>query len=193
MSEFLEINQRYSKIQDFLKDKIFNNCQNIKLNWLLSINNHILYYENKPLQQRIKNFNYNNSANKLIKSTVRGNLPVNYWYNMSNPHTSILNITSCSSSGKIIASDLTHIFPPDFTNAKLKHYYYKSFEELCIKIKRGKCDLTKNISDKIIIEKYKILYEQSKNNPTKIKILNDVFGNSTTEFNIFKGSKNLSS
>ena len=122
MDEFLEINEKYNTIKQFLNSKIFVHCQNIKINWLMSINNDTLYYENKPLQQRIKTFGYNNPVNIHIKSTVRGGLPINYWTISHNPHTSTLNITSCSSSGKIIQFDSPFNQPPDFTNAKLKHY-----------------------------------------------------------------------
>ena len=154
MDEFLEINEKYNTIKDLLKDKIFEQCQNIKINWLMYINDNTLYFENKPLQQRIKTFRYDDPANIHIKSTVKGNLPINYWEIAGNPHSSNLNVTSCSSSGKIITSDSPFNQPPDFTNAKLKHYYYKSFEEFCIKVKRGKCDTTKNMSDQIALDLY---------------------------------------
>ena len=39
MDEFLEINNKYNKIQSFLNDKIFKYCQNIKINWVFYKNN----------------------------------------------------------------------------------------------------------------------------------------------------------
>ena len=114
MDEFLELNIKYKNIQEFLKDKIFKQCQNIKINWLLYENINNLYYENKPLQQRITHFNKNNLANKHIKSTVRGNLPENYWKKYRNPHSSLSNYTSCSSSGKSVQFNSPFIFPPDY-------------------------------------------------------------------------------
>lgn len=122
MDEFLVLNEKYKNIQDFLNDKIFEQCQNIKINWLLYYNKNNLYYSNIPLQKRITQFNYEELRNKHIKSTVKGNLSVNYWKKAGNPHSSLLNITSCSSSGKITKFDSPFIFPPDYTNAKLKHY-----------------------------------------------------------------------
>ena len=162
MDEFLELNKKYKNIQDFLNDKIFKQCQNIKINWLLYNNENNLYYENKPLQQRITQFINDENLNKHIKSTVRGNLPENYWKNMANPHTSTSNYISCSSSGKFVQFDSPFIFPPDYSNAKLKHYYYKSFEEYCIKIKRGKCELYNYITMNILsINKKKIFYKSN--------------------------------
>ena len=101
MDEFLELNGKYKTIQNFLNDKIFKKCQNIKVNWLRN------------------RFNNNNGLkNKGIKSTVRGHLPTNYWEIMRNPHTSLLNITSCSTSGKIIQSNYPYNNPPDYLNGR---------------------------------------------------------------------------
>ena len=178
MDEFLEINKKYNSIKDLLNDNIFDHCQNIKINWLMDINDNILYFENKSLQQRIKTFNYDDHSNKHIKSTVKGHLAINYWKNSHNPHSSNLKVTSCSSSGKRIASDSPYNEPPDFTNAKLKHYYYKSLEEFCIKAKRGKCDRTKNINDQITLDLYNRVYLDNKNNVEKLKVIKKIFNDS---------------
>lgn len=69
------------------------------------------------------------SGNKLIKSTVKGNLSINYLSKMLNPHTSGNNVISCSSSGKIIDYASPFNYPQDYTNSILKHYLFKSFEE----------------------------------------------------------------
>ena len=66
MDEFLELNEKYKNIQEFLKDKSFNHCQSIKINWFMSINGQALYSENKTLQQRIQTFRYNDTANLKI-------------------------------------------------------------------------------------------------------------------------------
>lgn len=83
----------------------------------------MLYFENKPLLERIKIFDYKNPADVRIKSTIRGNLPMNYWKNANNPHSSLWNFTSCSSSGNIVEYNSPFVDPPDFTNAHLKHFY----------------------------------------------------------------------
>jgi len=113
IDEFLEINKKYKTIQDFLNDNIFQSCKNIKINWLLYKNNNSLYYQKINIQERIKYPEYNNPGNILIKSTVRGNLPINYWKGMENPHTSSLKYSSCSSSGKNIRYNSPFNNPPD--------------------------------------------------------------------------------
>lgn len=178
MDEFLEINKKYNTIKDLLNDNIFDHCQNIKINWLMLVNYNILYFEDKPLQQRIKTIRYDDPSNKHIKSTVKGNLPINYWKIAGNPHSSNANITSCSSSGKIIDSDSPFNEPPDYKNAKLKHYYYKSFEEFCLKVERGKCDRTKNMSDHLSLDLYNKIYLDNKYNVEKLKIIKKIFNDS---------------
>jgi len=179
MDEFLEINKKFKSIHDFLKEKIFIKCQNIKINRVLYINNNSLYYENKSLEERIKNSKkWTCSEDFHIKSTVKGNLNVNYWDNIPNPHSSFLNITACSSSGKLINSYSPFNNPPDLTNAKLSHYHFKSFEEYILKQKRGNADLPKNLNDELINERYKFLNSEYKNNKEKMEIINKIFNNS---------------
>ena len=85
------------------------------------MNNHNLFYENKSIEERMKKSRCKGLANFHIKSTVRGNLYKNYWNIIPNPHSSFLNVTSCSSSGKIIKYDSPFNSPPDLINAKLHH------------------------------------------------------------------------
>ena len=98
-------------------------------------------------------------------------MPINYWSKMNNPHTSLNNFTSCSSSGKIINYSSPFNIPPDIKYAYLKHYHFKSFEELCIKIKRGDADsFNKNLTNKIIK-----FYNNNKSNKNKLKIMKKIF------------------
>ena len=163
-------------IKKFLNSKIFKKCQNVKLNWLVYINNNSLYYEKKPLKERLNVPDRKNIANNVIKSTVRGNLHKNYWNNMDNPHSSSSEeFISCSSSGKIISSSSFFNEPPEYKNAFLKHYLFKSFEEYCMKIKRSRSDMTSKENKDNIISLIKDLYLKSKGNEIKIKILKSIF------------------
>ena len=175
IDEYVEINKKYKKMKDFLNDKIFINCQSIKINLVYYYDYNLLYYENKPLQERIKKFSLDNPANKHIKSTVRGNLSINFWQKAKDPHTSQIKFTSCSSSGKRVRYNSPFVNPPDYVNAKIKHYYYKSFEEYCLKIKRGRADMKYNQSNKKIKEIKSKLFLLNKNFPEKMKIFKKIF------------------
>ena len=169
--EFLEFNNKNQTIQTFLSSKRYVNCQNIKINWLIYKNNNSLYYNNNTLQKRLTIPLYKDGANIHIKSTVRGNLSENYWSKRANPHTSLTNFTSCNSLGKKINYDSPYNIPPNFNYAYLKHYYYKSFEEFCLKIYRRVTNDKNNIFNKILLN----LFEKNKNNKEKLKIMKKIF------------------
>ena len=52
--------------------------------------NDFLNYENKPIKERFTTPLFNDPANIHVKSTVKGNLKINYWKNMNNPHSSVV-------------------------------------------------------------------------------------------------------
>ncbi len=181
IDEYLELNSSVNKIDKFFKQEKFIHCQIIKLNWLYYTSNNSLYFENKPLQQRMTIPLYNLKINRHIKSTVRGSLPLNYWSKAENPHTSINNFTTCSSSGKIINSSSPYNTPIEHEYAYLKHYQMKSFEEYCLKIKRGR-----PISQYKIYRKKMIynLFNNNLNNSNKLNIIKRIF-NITSNYSFF--------
>ena len=120
--EFLELKPKNIKIQNFLNNKRFIYCQNIKINWVSYSNKQSLYYDKRPIQQRVIS---SIIPNKHIKSTVRGNLSINYWYHATNPHSSGNKFNTCSSSGKMIDFSSPFNEPPDIKYAFLKHYHFK--------------------------------------------------------------------
>lgn len=74
-SEFLELNLKNITIQEFLSDKRYKNCINVKVNWVrYSSYEETLYYEDKPLQERFNKTLLGHISNIHIKSTVRGRL-----------------------------------------------------------------------------------------------------------------------
>ena len=64
---------------------------------------------------------------------------------MTNPYNSLLNNTLCNSFCKKIKFDSFFNNLPDYTNAILNHYYYKSFEQYCFKKKKGRADFNKKV------------------------------------------------
>ena len=161
-----------NKIQEFLKNKRYDNCQNIKFNWLLYSDDEKLHYENKPVQERFKTALYENYVNRHIKSTIRGNLASNYWKDAHNPHSGYNNYSCCSSSGKQISKHSPFNIPYDYEYGYLKHYRTKTIEEFIKKIKKGKADIKLNIKDMI-----RTFYDTNK----KTKEKSDIF---KKEFNM---------
>ena len=175
IDEFLELKHSYKKIKDFLKNKKFEKCQNIKINWLMYSDNGLLRYENKPIKERFTSPIFNDPANIYIKSTVKGNLKINYWKNMNNPHSSHNNYVSCDPSGKIISSKKFYVIPINYKYAVLRHYATKTIEEYCLKIKRGRADTKVILNHKTLEDKFKYFFLRNKKNKFKLNYIKKIF------------------
>ena len=170
--EYLELVPKNKTIQQFLGNKIFDNCQIIGINWLIFSDNDLIHYENKPIQDRFLSY-YNFSLK--IKSIARGNLNINFWEKATNVHTSFYGFQSCNPSGKIIQIDSRNSEYIDKDNAYLKHYNTKTIEEYINKIKKGRANsiiwpgyiesllkhffsINKKTNEKLLIIKQKMNY-----------------------------------
>ena len=167
--EFLELKPQNQSIQQFLSQERYKKCHNIKINWLhYESEKEKLHYENKSLFTRFKKPMYNYFRNRLIKSNIRGKLS-NYWRGWHSPHSSYNRYTACSSSGNFVDTIESYIEPPDHRYAILRHYFKKSFEEFCKKLKRGWPEHSDQV--KAIID----LINENKNDEQKFNIIKNLF------------------
>ena len=134
MDEFLYIVN--DTLKGYLSNNIFNKCDFIKLHWVISTDNNLVYYDSRPLFERFKP-PYIKSV--FIKSIIRGNIPgLKYW--VHSPFVSSKRNTTCNNEGNIIYyknMNFESINPININKAYLIHFRYKSTEELVNKIKRG--------------------------------------------------------
>ena len=144
IDEFLELKPKGIKIQEFLNNERYKNCQNVKFNWVLYSDDDKLHYENKPVQERFTTPLFNNELNNHVKTTVRGNLSTNYWKGTWNPHSGVNHYICCGSSGKKISSISPWNKPYDYSFGYIKHYRTKTIEEYLNKMKKGKPDANMN-------------------------------------------------
>ena len=172
--EFLEINKN-KNIKEYLNNKIFKKCANIKINWLMFSDNDLLYYENIPLQKRFTTPLYHDNANIIIKSTVRGNLKFNYWRSMNNPHSSSNYLTACNSMGNITNPTTFYSSPFNHEYSYLKHYPTKTIQEYCNKMKKGRADLLIKIDNKTLENYFNYFFERNKKAQKKIEYFKNSF------------------
>ena len=174
--EFLELKPNNLTIQKFLGNKRYKKCQNLKINFLYYSDNELLYYDNRPVQERFTTPLYNHSNNSVVKSTVRGGLKINYWKKSYCSHTSSMKYISCNSEGKIIDYFSFINIPVNYKYAALKHYYTKSVEEYCHKTKRGEAFYTNVIYNerrkKLKIHRY---FAYNKKTKEKIELFKKIF------------------
>ena len=165
--EFLELNKSRN-IKEYLNNKKFKKCANIKINWLIFSDNDLLYYENISLQKRFTKPLYQDKGNIFIKSTVRGNLKFNYWRSMSNPHSSSNFLTACNSEGNIIDPTAFYNSHISYEYSYLKHYSTKTIEEYCNKIKKGRADLLVKFDNETLKNYFNNFFDRNKNTKEKI-------------------------
>ena len=182
----MELKPGNLKIYEFLDNKIFYNCKCVKTNWLVYSDNDLITYENLSIQNRFLSPLYNSSLNIHIKSTVRGKLKINYWEKALNPHTSIHNFKSCSSSGKLIPYNSPFNSPPDYQNAILRHYKTKTIDEYLTKLKRGRADKPLNFTEADAIEKINIFFAVNKFKVSKLKFIKKRLNLTDKLYNILK-------
>lgn len=164
-------NKNTKKIDQYIYNKRFQKCQSIIFNRKIYNDNDLEKYDNRAL---IKRFTHQiNSHTCTIKTMVRGginNLII------PNVHLSGINIHFfCNSEGK-------RIFPRNLfgrgvclknTNFYIKHFFTKSAEEFCIKIKRGDAHFNKmNPRYKsVMMKRIRVFFDVNKITENKIKIL----------------------
>ena len=165
--EFLYLREN-KNIQEFLDQDKFKKCIDIKINWIVYSDNDLIYYEDKPIQERFTTPLINDTENKHIKSTVRGHLKNNYWSKMWNPHSSTGNYASCTATGSKTDSNSPFHTPPNFEGAFIKHYATKTIEEFLGKIRRGRSDLKVTFNKELW--KDRINYFFGRNKKTKEKL-----------------------
>ena len=137
VDEFIYLKD-FKDIKSFVSDKRFDKCERIQLNWLFYTDNNLLYYENKPVQERFTEKEFRAQFSKFgdrqeIKSMIRGHNPN---VNIHCIHVIDKHLKSCNGFGirkKVIG--LSTLIS-DYKFYYIKHYYSKSTEEFIDKILR---------------------------------------------------------
>ena len=165
--EFLYLKE-HKNVQEFLDQDKFKQCINIKINWMTYSDNDLIYYEDKPIQERFTTPLPKDSENKHIKSLVRGHLKNNYWSKMNTPHSSSGNYPSCTATGEKTDPNSSYHTPPNHEGAYIKHYPTKSLEEFLGKIRRGRSDLKVTINEKLWKDRFNYYFGRNKKTKEKL-------------------------
>lgn len=142
IDEFLSFTtDEYKNISDYLSEDFLKPFDMIHVNWLIYGDDNKLFYNKKPLLERIlnpidinKHISYDFPENNHIKSIIRGGLKsIEFYYQ---PHTIKNQIKCCNEIGE---EDFYGNTFSKFSNKKivLKHFTTKTIEEYCDKMKRG--------------------------------------------------------
>jgi hypothetical protein len=137
VDEFIYLKD-FTDIKSFVSDKRFHNCERIQLNWVFYTDNNLLYYENKPVQERFtekeeRARKFKNGGSQEIKSLIRGHNPN---VNIHCIHVIDEKLRSCNGFGIRKRVNGLRTVKSDYEFYYIKHYYSKSTEEFIDKILR---------------------------------------------------------
>ena len=162
--EFIII-QKNKSINDYLYESKFDKCESILLNWEMYGDSDLVKYDNRTMIERFtkpvrkwnrgKSLVRTNIDNLIIISTIIVGVNVNYF---------------CDSNGnKIIPKNYLDFTAPKEPESYIKHFYTKTAEEFCYKIKKGDGHYNKNHPKSKIIMQNRIQIFKNFNKMTKEK------------------------
>ena len=137
VDEFLNLKQ-YKNIHYFLRDKKYDKCEVIHIQWVVYDDNDLIHYDNRPLNMRFTRPNFNISKyNLLVKSIFKTDKNVIF----KNSHSPIAkNIFKCDINGNKTEQILPKrniAIEKNLTVPYIKHFQYKTVEEYFLKLIRG--------------------------------------------------------
>lgn len=137
VDEFLNLIQ-YKNIHYFLRDKKYDKCDVIHIQWVVYDDNDLIHYDNRPLNVRFTRPNFHNfTDNLLVKSIFKTYNNISF----RNSHSpSDKNIFKCDINGnkneKILPNNNIAI-ESNLTVPYIKHFQCKTVEEFFFKLLRG--------------------------------------------------------
>jgi len=173
LDEYIYIKKKIN-INSYFYNKRFEKCELVFLNWMIYNDNNLIKYDNRTLKERFKNIKkHSNKGKSFVRGGIKNLL-------MPNTHIPLINVHYfCNSRGvKINPKNLMNKIIEYKPLAYIKHYYTKTVEEFCLKIKRGNAHYYNQHPNYMKIIKYKIynFFVLNKITKTKIKILENCTG-----------------
>ena len=137
VDEFIYLKD-FKDIKSFVSDKRFDNCERIQLNWVFYTDNNLLYYENRPVQERFTEKELRarimkSGGSQEIKSMIRGHNPN---VNIHCIHVIDKKLKNCDGFGRRQRVIDLRTLRSDYKFYYIKHYYSKSTEEFIDKVLR---------------------------------------------------------
>ena len=137
--EFLEFTDKNMTLKTYLEMPIFDNCDVIRIHWLVYDDNNLLTYDNRTLKERFSHPSDDKELEVYHKSIVRGK---DYGVNMFVEYNSIhqpspLVTKQCGAIGNEEKPGDGIMLPPQYQYCYLRHYTYKTAEEFAFKMLRG--------------------------------------------------------
>ena len=123
-------------LKEYLSNQKFNNCEAIGFNWVSYGDNDLLYYDNRSSIERFTKPNFNDGANKFVKSIVRGHLNKKTFIPGKGNHQPNEDVKLCNTKGERAPYHSDWLIPPIYKYGYLKHFT-RTADEYADKVIRG--------------------------------------------------------
>lgn len=160
--EFLDLNLKYNNdVKQWLSQPKFQDKDSIIINWEIYDDNGLIYYEDKPVVERFtKSINSGGWHVKTILNCHKVGNPI-----FIDPHH-IETDNACDANGNKVKSDWCN-WNIDYSEARLRHYMYKTIEEtIKNKFRKHKDHVRMDNHDDFNLEGF---FEVNKKTPEKIE------------------------
>ncbi len=139
VDEYLEFTDKNMNIKTYLNMPIFDKCDVIRIHWLIYDDNNLVYYDERPVFQRLNHSVFHNINNRYHKSIVRGKdyKGVLFDRTMHQPVMSTIP-NQCDAIGNFETLGLGTLGFPKYKYCYFRHYKYKTAEEFSLKLLRGR-------------------------------------------------------
>ena len=189
IDEYLEFKNKSMTIKDYLTMDEFKKCDLIKIHWLMYYDNDLVYYENKPLQERFTKPEYNSHQNQYHKSILRTkDYGVRMWeFSMHQPNESYTY--SCDATGKYYKMPKPNILgSPNYKYCYIKHFSMKTAEEFARKLQRG--DQKGEMYDKEVrIKRVEDFFSHNKFTEEKLQVFEKILNMTIPKYHKNNGIK----
>jgi len=171
--EFITI-QNNMNINEYIYDFKFHKCETILLNWVMYGDNDLEKYDNRSMIERfIKPHNKYNRGKSIVRTGISNLIIIS---------TIVIGVNTkyfCNSNGiRLFPNTYFDFQAPNNSEAFIKHFYTKTSEEFCFKIKRGDAHFHKEQSDYINVResRIKLFFGFNKITTEKINIIEKCSG-----------------
>jgi hypothetical protein len=136
--EFYNIKE--GTLQKFLNKTYFHKCDSITLGLMNMGDNNLTYYDSRPILERFKGAKkFKENSIKSMHKGGQSNLKI-FAHFMKNHKDKV----QCNTEGEIIKIKGYHSSKGTYSNGYIRHYLYKTAEELYYKLSRGWPDRDKD-------------------------------------------------
>ena len=144
LDEYLEFTNKTMFLKNYLEMPVFDKCDVIRIHWMIYDDNNLVYYDNRPVNERFTHGLLHHKLNMFHKSIIRGKDygPTTFASSCHQPDYSFVK-NQCDALGNIEEDTYGILTSPKFKLCYIKHFRYKTSEEFAVKMLRGNFQSTK--------------------------------------------------